>query len=193
MAKSAGSPLLTLVNPASTPSSPRRGLGAHGMGLWNRIQAEYRIEDTGGINSPVCGKRATLLGNADESRRMTGTGQAAGMLSGQLFGPGGQDHSRVIGSTGGQYGPLEGATAEKAVPFPCAARRSLDLRGRQQVAFVVALPHAAEPSPSRASLNGLDAINFFNAAMLAGFGPYVAVYLAEQKWTQENIGFVLTA
>src|SRR5215831_20984001 len=115
------------------------------------------------------------------------------MLSGQLFGPGGQYHSRVIGSTGGQYGPLEGATAEKAVPFPCAARRSLDLRGRQQVAFVVALPHAAEPSPSRASLNGLDAINFFNAAMLAGFGPYVAVSLAEQKWTQENIGFVLTA
>jgi MFS family permease len=29
--------------------------------------------------------------------------------------------------------------------------------------------------------------------MLAGFGPYVAVYLAEQKWTQDNIGFVLTA
>src|SRR2546430_5662857 len=44
-----------------------------------------------------------------------------------------------------------------------------------------------------ASLNGLGGINFFNAAMLAGFGPYVAVYLAEQKWTQENIGFVLTA
>ena len=61
------------------------------------------------------------------------------------------------------------------------------------MAFVVALPHAAEHSPSRASLNGLDGINFFNAAMLAGFGPYVAVYLAEQKWTQENIGFVLTA
>ena len=61
------------------------------------------------------------------------------------------------------------------------------------MAFVVALPHAGEPSPSRASLNGLDGINFFNAAMLAGFGPYVAAYLAEQKWTQENIGFVLTA
>jgi MFS family permease len=61
------------------------------------------------------------------------------------------------------------------------------------VAFVLALPHAAEHSPSRASLNGLHGINFFNAAMLAGFGPYVAVYLAEQKWTQENIGFVLTA
>src|SRR6516165_6486234 len=57
----------------------------------------------------------------------------------------------------------------------------------------LALPDAAEPPPSRASLNGLDGINFFNAAILAGFGPYVAVYLAEQKWTQENIGFVLTA
>jgi MFS family permease len=61
------------------------------------------------------------------------------------------------------------------------------------VAFILALPHAAEASPSRASLNCLDGVNFFNAAMLAGFGPYVAVYLAEQKWTQENIGFVLTA
>jgi MFS family permease len=28
---------------------------------------------------------------------------------------------------------------------------------------------------------------------LAGFGPYVAVYLADQKWTQEKIGFVLGA
>src|SRR5437762_14304481 len=51
----------------------------------------------------------------------------------------------------------------------------------------------ADPSPSRASLHGLDGVNFFLAGVLAGFGPYVAVYLAEQKWTQENIGFVLTA
>ena len=58
---------------------------------------------------------------------------------------------------------------------------------------IAALPDAAVPSPSGASLAGLDGMNFFNAAMLAGFGPYVAVYLAEQKWTQENIGFVLTA
>ena len=61
------------------------------------------------------------------------------------------------------------------------------------MALIVGLPDAAQSSPSRASLNGLDGTNFFNAAMLAGFGPYVAVYLAEQKWTQENIGFVLTA
>jgi MFS family permease len=29
--------------------------------------------------------------------------------------------------------------------------------------------------------------------MLAGFGSYVAAYLANEKWTPENIGFVLTA
>src|SRR5262249_57518003 len=51
----------------------------------------------------------------------------------------------------------------------------------------------AGPAPSNASLSGLDGVNFFNAGILAGFGPYVAAYLAEQKWTQGNIGFVLTA
>jgi MFS family permease len=51
----------------------------------------------------------------------------------------------------------------------------------------------ASPSPSHASLSGLDGVNFFLAGILAGFGPYVAAYLAEQKWTQESIGFVLTA
>jgi MFS family permease len=51
----------------------------------------------------------------------------------------------------------------------------------------------AAPSPSSASLHGLDALNFFLAGVLAGFGPYVAVYLADQRWTQDKIGFVLTA
>jgi MFS family permease len=51
----------------------------------------------------------------------------------------------------------------------------------------------ATPSPSNASLSGLDGVNFFLAGILAGFGPYLAAYLADQKWTQENIGFVLTA
>ena len=50
-----------------------------------------------------------------------------------------------------------------------------------------------EPPPSRSSLRGLDAVNLFLAGALSGFGPYVAVFLAEQKWTQQNIGFVLTA
>ena len=34
------------------------------------------------------------------------------------------------------------------------------------------------------SLQGLDGVNFFLAAMLAGFGPYVAAYLANEKWSQ---------
>ena len=43
--------------------------------------------------------------------------------------------------------------------------------------------HAAttELSPSTASLHGLDGVNFFLGGVLAGFGPYVAVYLADQK------------
>jgi MFS family permease len=52
---------------------------------------------------------------------------------------------------------------------------------------------AIEPSPSGSSLRGLDAVNLFLAGALSGFGPYVAAFLAEQKWTQEDIGFVLTA
>ena len=51
----------------------------------------------------------------------------------------------------------------------------------------------AEFSPALASLHGLDRVNFFLAGVLAGFGPYVAVYLADQSWTQERIGFVLSA
>ena len=52
---------------------------------------------------------------------------------------------------------------------------------------------ANEPSPSGSSLRGLDAVNLFLAGALSGFGPYVAAFLAEQKWTQQDIGFVLTA
>jgi hypothetical protein len=43
------------------------------------------------------------------------------------------------------------------------------------------------------SLRALDGVNFFIAAMLAGFGPFVAVYLADQGWSQQDIGFVLSA
>jgi MFS family permease len=60
-------------------------------------------------------------------------------------------------------------------------------------AFDAELAEAIEPSPSAASLRGLDAVNLFLAGALSGFGPYVAVFLADQEWTQQNIGFVLTA
>jgi hypothetical protein len=52
---------------------------------------------------------------------------------------------------------------------------------------------AIEPSPSATSLRGLDEVNLFLAGALSGFGPYVAVFLAEQNWTQQGIGLVLTA
>jgi MFS family permease len=42
-------------------------------------------------------------------------------------------------------------------------------------------------------LRGLDAVNLFLAGALSGFGPYVAAFLAGQKWTQQDIAFVLTA
>ena len=48
------------------------------------------------------------------------------------------------------------------------------------------------PSPSRQSLRGLDWFIFFLADVQTGFGPFIAVYLTTQKWTQVEIGFVLS-
>jgi MFS family permease len=48
------------------------------------------------------------------------------------------------------------------------------------------------PNPSRQSLRGLDWFIFFLADVQTGFGPFVAVYLTTQKWTQVEIGFVLS-
>jgi predicted MFS family arabinose efflux permease len=46
--------------------------------------------------------------------------------------------------------------------------------------------------PSRRSQRGLDWFIFFLADVQTGFGPFVAVYLTTQKWTQVEIGFVLS-
>jgi MFS family permease len=46
--------------------------------------------------------------------------------------------------------------------------------------------------PSRRSLRGLDWFVFFVADVQTGFGPFVAVYLTSHKWTQVDIGLVLT-
>src|ERR1700729_4325509 len=48
------------------------------------------------------------------------------------------------------------------------------------------------PSPCRESLRGLDWFIFFLADVQTGFGPFVAVYLTTQKWTQVEIGLVLS-
>lgn len=42
------------------------------------------------------------------------------------------------------------------------------------------------------SLRGLDWFNFFTANVQTGFGPFISVYLTAEKWTQVEIGFVLS-
>ena len=41
-------------------------------------------------------------------------------------------------------------------------------------------------------MRGLDWFIFFLADVQTGFGPFLAVYLTTQKWTQVEIGFVLS-
>jgi len=53
-------------------------------------------------------------------------------------------------------------------------------------------PRNCAPAPSRRSQNGLDWFVFFLADVQTGFGPFIAVHLTAQKWTQVDIGFVLT-
>ena len=54
-------------------------------------------------------------------------------------------------------------------------------------------PDPGQPrAPSRESQRGLDWFIFFLADVQTGFGPFIAVYLTTQKWTQVEIGFVLS-
>ena len=46
-----------------------------------------------------------------------------------------------------------------------------------------------ETTPSR---YGLKALNFFVAAVEAGFGPFVAVWLTQQGWSQTGVGVALS-
>jgi hypothetical protein len=42
-------------------------------------------------------------------------------------------------------------------------------------------------APFLSSLRGLDGVNLFLAGIQSGFGPFVAVVLADQKWTLDGI------
>ncbi len=60
-------------------------------------------------------------------------------------------------------------------------------------------PVAGPPAPegqgapvSTVSRRGLDAFAFFVANLQTGFGPFLAVYFSQAKWTQSDIGFALT-
>lgn len=50
----------------------------------------------------------------------------------------------------------------------------------------------ADQGPSVRSTRGLDWFVFFLADVQTGFGPFVAVYLTTQKWTQIEIGLILS-
>jgi MFS family permease len=58
------------------------------------------------------------------------------------------------------------------------------------VAKILTTPIALPPLDS---LRALDRLNFFLAALQSGFGPFVAIHLADRGWEPANIGFVLTA
>jgi MFS family permease len=57
----------------------------------------------------------------------------------------------------------------------------------------IGAPVALSRRPSLKSRHALDWLNFFLAALLMGFGPFVAVSLADRGWTPANVGLVLTA
>jgi len=49
MPKTPEKPPFSIVAGETTAVSPPRALGPHGTALWNRVQAEYRITDCGGL------------------------------------------------------------------------------------------------------------------------------------------------
>jgi MFS family permease len=53
------------------------------------------------------------------------------------------------------------------------------------------MPHSPAPPPDQ-GLRALDWLNFFIANLQTGFGPFIAVYLTGDKWTQAEIGVALS-
>jgi MFS family permease len=66
--------------------------------------------------------------------------------------------------------------------------------GHDKIPSLISEPvtRKATATPSRQSLRGLDWFIFFLADVQTGFGPFIAVYLTTQKWTQVEIGLVLS-
>ena len=57
---------------------------------------------------------------------------------------------------------------------------------------IAAGEQADEAQPSSGSERGLDWLNFFLADVQTAFGPFIAVYLASNHWSQGQIGVLLT-
>src|SRR6202040_1929451 len=70
----------------------------------------------------------------------------------------------------------------------------IDAGRRERQVGTVSEPVArkVKATPSQQSLRGLDWFIFFLADVQTGFGPFIAVYLTTQKWTQVEIGLVLS-
>ena len=87
----------------------------------------------------------------------------------------------------------------ESVVLPTPARRLRDESAGNQLGApqrdappLAPGPESEPPHPSRSSLRGLDWFIFFVADVQTGFGPFIAVYLTSQKWTQVDIGLVLS-
>jgi predicted MFS family arabinose efflux permease len=78
--------------------------------------------------------------------------------------------------------------SRKPIPPPVDVGGSARRRSAESVSSWPREP----PAPSRQSLRGLDWFIFFLADVQTGFGPFIAVYLTTQKWTQVEIGLVLS-
>ncbi len=58
---------LSMVSPGMTGIAPPRPLGDHGMALWDKVQAEYGITDTGGIE--ILAQICLALDHAESLRK----------------------------------------------------------------------------------------------------------------------------
>ena len=76
-------------------------------------------------------------------------------------------------------------------------RNDLFAQATQRIDHIERAGHSAadarqRPGPSVRSTRGLDWFVFFLADVQTGFGPFVAVYLTTEKWTQIEIGLILS-
>lgn len=88
------------------------------------------------------------------------------------------------------------AAAPRERDVPRQDIRSRPTRLKDQAAEAARAPAGSavhgERAISSASRYGLDAFAFFVANLQTGFGPFLAVYFSQAKWTQSDIGFALT-
>ena len=76
---------------------------------------------------------------------------------------------------------------------PPGTPEGFDVRTARDAQDALGLLNARGPLLHAESLHALDWLNFSLAALLMGFGPFVAVKLADRGWVPANIRLVLTA